>query len=70
MREKLRNARRQNQLKQEEVANKLHITTRQYQRIEKGTTVGRVEMWDKLEDLFQISQRQLRENTKRPDTIR
>ena len=29
--------------------------------IEAGRTVGRVELWDKLEDLFNVHQRKLRE---------
>ena len=34
-----------------------------YQQIERGTRIGKIEMWDKLEDLFKIHQRTLRENT-------
>ncbi len=47
---------------QQQMADKLGIGLRQYQRIEAGVTIGTVELWDALEDLFDIHQRILREN--------
>lgn len=70
MREKLILARKANGLTQSKLSKYLDISTRHYQNIEYGIRKGSFEVWDKLEDLFGISQRQLRENTKRPDTIR
>ena len=61
MRENLRRARKEKGLTQQQVAEYLGIIEQHYQRIEYGTTVGKVELWDKLEDLFNIHQRVLRE---------
>ena len=48
---------------QQQVAEYLGITIVAYGRIESGMRVGKIESWDKLEDLFGIPQRVLRENT-------
>ncbi len=61
MRKNLKEARQAAGLTQQQVADKLEIGVRQYQRIEAGSTVGMVELWDKLEDMFNIHQRVLRE---------
>lgn len=61
MRENLRNARKEKSLSQQQVADKLDISLRQYQRIESGQSNGTFETWDSLEDLFNIHQRELRE---------
>lgn len=61
MRENLRHARQEKGMTQKQVAEYLWITEQHYQRIEYGTTIGKVELWDKLEDLFNIHQRVLRE---------
>lgn len=61
MRRKLKEARQAAGMTQQEVANKLNIGLRYYKMIEAGRTVGRVELWDKLEDLFNVHQRKLRE---------
>ena len=61
MRENLKNARTAAGMTQKQVAEYLGITEQHYQRIEYGITVGKVELWDKLEDLFKIHQRILRE---------
>lgn len=61
MRRKLKEARQAAGMTQQEVADKLNIGLRYYKMIEAGRTVGRVELWDKLEDLFNIHQRKLRE---------
>lgn len=61
MRRKLKEARQAAGMTQQEVADKLNIGLRYYKMIEAGRTVGRVELWDKLEDLFNVHQRKLRE---------
>lgn len=71
MRKNLVKARKLHKMTQREVAAKLQITTRQYQRIETGEISGKITTWDTLEDLFHLPQRQLREisqitKTKKP----
>ena len=61
MRIKLKNERLKNELTQKEIALKLGISERYYQAIELGSQQGSIAIWDKLEDLFNIPQRQLRE---------
>lgn len=61
MRSNLKKARQDAGLTQQQVADRLGIGLRHYKLIEAGTTVGRVELWDALEDLFGIHQRVLRE---------
>ncbi len=61
MREKLKEARRAAGMTQQQMSDKLNIGLRQYQRIEKGESIGTIELWDQLEDLFNIHQRVLRE---------
>ena len=61
MREHLRQARLDKGMTQKQVAEYLGITEHHYQRIEYGTTIGKIDIWDKLEDLFSIHQRVLRE---------
>ena len=62
MRKNLKEARRKAGLTQKQVAEYLGITEQHYQRIEYATVIGRIEYWDKLEDLFNCPQRILREN--------
>ena len=61
MRENLRNARIAANMTQGQVAEKLGISERYYRFIEAGTRVGDFEIWDALEDLFNIHQKLLRE---------
>lgn len=61
MRKNLKKARQRAGMTQKEVAKYLGITTRSYQRIEKGERTGEIETWDLLEDKFGITQRVLRE---------
>ena len=61
MRKNLKAARRAAGMTQQDVADKLGISIRYYQNIEAGDNVGSVEIWDKLEDIFSIHQRELRE---------
>lgn len=62
MRENLKAARKAAGMTQRQVAEYLHISERHYKFMESGETVGNVELWDKLEDLFSVHQRVLREN--------
>lgn len=61
MRANLQVARKAAGLTQQQVADKLGIGLRAYQHIEKGVYIGKIEHWDKLEDLFGVHQRTLRE---------
>lgn len=61
MRENLKNARKAAGLTQQQVAEYLNVTCSHYQMMEQGDRVGSVELWDRLEDLFNIHQRKLRE---------
>lgn len=60
MRENLRAARKAAGMTQQEVADRLGITLRYYQRIEYGESGGSFEIWDALEDLLGAHQRILR----------
>ena len=61
MRAVLKQARIDKGMTQQEVAEYLGISLRHYQKIEEGTVIGKVDLWDDLEDLFSIHQRKLRE---------
>lgn len=61
MREKLKNARKAAGMTQQQMADKLNIGLRHYQKIESGDTMGSFEIWDALEDILGIHQRKLRE---------
>ena len=61
MRENLKKARKEAGMTQKQMADRLGITVRSYQRIESGERLGTIEMWDLLEDLFKTHQRTLRE---------
>lgn len=61
MRKNLKEARQKAGMTQQEVAEKLGITVRMYQRIESGNALGKITHWDNLEDLFNVPQRKLRE---------
>ena len=62
MRYNLRFARLQKGLTCQKVADMVGIGIRYYQLLEQGRQVGRIEIWDKLEDIFDVHQRILREN--------
>lgn len=62
MRDRLREARNEQGLTQQDMADKLGITLNGYQKIEYGERVGNVELWDRMEDMFGIHQRILRMN--------
>lgn len=61
MRENLKSSRKAAGLTQQAMADKLHVGLRHYKKIESGETLGSIDLWDKLEDLFNIHQRVLRE---------
>lgn len=63
MREVLKNARKQKGLTQQQVADRLGVGLRHYQKVEAGDTTGSFEIWDALEDILGIHQRKLREMT-------
>lgn len=60
MRVNLKSARKALGMTQAQTAQKLNISLRFYQHLESGTRKGNIELWDKIEDLFGISQRLLR----------
>lgn len=61
MRKNLQDARKSAGLTQDEVAEKIGVSTRQYQRLESGSSNGSFRHWDALEDLLGVHQRTLRE---------
>ncbi len=61
MRKNLKEARQKAGMTQKEVAEYLGITIRAYQQIEAGEYQGKIEHWDRLETLFNIHQKKLRE---------
>lgn len=61
MREKLKQARKAKGLTQQQMADKLGIGLRQYQKIEYNEVNGSFEVWDALEDFLGVHQRKLRE---------
>lgn len=63
LRERLKTAREHKKMTQEQVASHLGIKVRAYQNIEYGKALGSIKHWDKLEDLFGVPQRALREIT-------
>ncbi len=52
MRINLIKLRRNKSLTQEELAKKLGVSTRQYQRLEAGTSNGSIEVWRKLKNIL------------------
>lgn len=63
-RERLRKARLAKGMTQQRVADALGISLRSYQRIEAGEVVGRIPVWDALEDMTGVNQRLLREESR------
>lgn len=59
-RENLKGARNGAGMTQQQVADHLGVSLRYYQKIEAGDRTGDFEIWDELEDLFLIHQRDLR----------
>lgn len=61
MREKLKQARKNAGMTQQQMADRLGITLVYYQKIEAGSRTGDFAIWDELEDVTGIHQRKLRE---------
>ncbi len=59
-RNNLKEARQKAGMTQKQVAEYLKISERYYKQIESGQRTGDFTLWDMLEDLFAIHQRQLR----------
>ena len=60
-RENLKKARKKLGLTQQDVADRLDVGIRHYQKIERGERTGDFRIWDALEDLTGVHQRILRE---------
>ena len=60
MRETLKKARRERGFTQQVVAERIPISLNYYKKIEGGARLGAIDIWDRLEDLFSIPQRELR----------
>ena len=67
MRQILKRAREQAGTTQKEIADKLGVSEHYYQHIESGSREGKGWLWDELEALFRIPQRQLREDDAQDD---
>ena len=61
MRKNLQEARKKQELTQQQMADKLGITLRHYQKLEYAEINGSFSVWDALEDLLGVHQRILRE---------
>ena len=61
MRNNLQAARKAAGMTQQAMADKLGVGLRHYKKIESGETLGRIPLWDDLEDLLEVNQRVLRE---------
>ena len=57
----MKEARRKAGMTQQQMADKLGLTLRHYQKIEYADLNGSFEVWDALEDILRIHQRKLRE---------
>lgn len=66
MRKNLQTARKAAGLTQQEMADRIFVTLRHYKYIEAGKVNGSINLWDRMEDIFNVHQRVLRENY--PDT--
>ncbi|MBP3835469.1 MAG: helix-turn-helix transcriptional regulator [Pyramidobacter sp.] len=62
MREKLKEARIKSGMTQQQAAAAVGICERYYRSLELGARGGKAALWDKLEDLFRVPQRELRKN--------
>ena len=63
MRENLKAARKAKGMTQQQTAEAVGLSLIGYQQIDRGVRIGKIETWDKLEDLFGVHQRALRENS-------
>ena len=60
-RENLKKARKEKGMTQQDMADYLGTSLRNYQSLEEGVRHGNFKFWDDLEDLFGMHQRKLRE---------
>ena len=60
LRKNLKEARQKAGMTQQQIADRLEISLVYYQKIEQGTRNGDFEIWDRLEDLLNLHQRELR----------
>ncbi len=60
-RKNLIEARKRVGMTQQQVADRVGIDVRYYKQIEYGERLGGINIWDKLEDMFSVHQRKLRE---------
>jgi len=65
-RENLKKARQKAGMTQQALADRLGISLIYYQKIEAGNRNGQFGLWDKLEDLFNVPQRELRGDISKP----
>ena len=65
MRKNLKEARQRAGMTQQNMADKLGLTLRHYQKIEYADLNGSFEVWDALEDILGIHQRILRERSRK-----
>ena len=63
MRANLKEARQKAGMTQQQMADKLGLNLRHYQKIEYAELNGSFEVWDALEDILKIHQRILRERS-------
>ncbi len=63
MRKNLKEARKAAGMTQQQMADKLEVGLRHYQKIEAGDTMGSFGVWDALEDMLGTHQRILRETS-------
>lgn len=61
MRENLKAARKRAGLTQQAMADRLGLSLIGYRQIENGARIGKIETWDRLEELLGVHQRILRE---------
>lgn len=61
MREELKAARKRLGYTQQQMADKIGISLRYYQKIESASSNGSIAVWDVLEDILKIHQQKLRE---------
>lgn len=62
-RKKLKEARKGKNMTQQALSERLGISVRYYQQLEDGSRTGDFKIWDALEDLLGIHQRELRRMT-------
>lgn len=67
MKENLKQARMKAEMTQQQVADRLGVSLWRYRALEAGSIVGLFQEWDALEDLLNVHQRYLREESRGTD---